>query len=42
MEELELDRINANSPYIVELDFSTGLLLKKTNCCKAESHISLR
>ena len=25
MEELELDRINANSPYIVELDFSTGL-----------------
>ena len=55
MEELELDRINANSPYIVELDFSTGLfkfvsdfgvvlvsLLKKTNCCKVESHISLR
>ncbi len=55
MEELELNRINANSPYIVELDFSTGLfkfvsdfgvsfmlLLKKTNCCKAESHISLR
>ena len=25
MEELELDRINANSPYIVELDFSTDL-----------------
>lgn len=25
MEELELNRINANSPYIVELDFSTGL-----------------
>ena len=25
MQELELDRINANSPYIVELDFSTGL-----------------
>ncbi len=55
MEELELNRINANSPYIVELDFSTGLFkfvsdfgvsfsvaLKKTNCCKAESHISLR
>lgn len=25
MEELELNRINANSPYIVELVFSTGL-----------------
>lgn len=26
MEELELDRINANSPYIVELDFFNGII----------------
>lgn len=25
MKELALDRINANSPYMVELDVSTGL-----------------
>ena len=25
MEELELNRINANSPYMVEMDVSTGL-----------------
>ena len=25
MKELALDRINANSPYMIELDVSTGL-----------------